>query len=64
MTDLPDALVAEAVEYLDELLEQHAVRFAHLERGELVERIERMREAALSARLVLTERRTMRGGFR
>lgn len=61
MADLSDALVAEAVSYLDELLDVHAVRFAHLERGDLVERVERMREAALSARLVLTERRTLRG---
>lgn len=60
MAELSDALVAEAVAYLDELLEEHAVRFAHLERGELVERVERMREAALAARLVLTERRSIR----
>jgi hypothetical protein len=59
MANLSDALVAEAVSYLDELLEEHAVRFAHLERGDLVERIERMREAALSARMVLTERRSL-----
>lgn len=60
MADLSDALIAEAVEYLDELLDEHAVRFAHLERGDLVARVERMREAALSARLVLTERRSLR----
>ena len=64
MADVTDALVAEAVEYLDELLEEHAVRFAHLDRAGLIERIERMREAAVSARLVLTERRTLRGGLR
>ena len=64
MADLSEALVAEAVDYLDELLDEHAVRFAHLERGDLVERIERMREAALAARLVLTERRTLRIGHR
>jgi threonine aldolase len=28
MADLSDALIAEAVEYLDELLDEHAVRFA------------------------------------
>ena len=61
MANLSDALVTEAVEYLDEILEVHAVRFAHLDRAELVERVERMREAAVSARLVLTERRTLRG---
>ena len=60
MAELSEALVAEAVRYLDELLDKHGVRFAHLERGELVERIERMREAALAARLVLTERRPLR----
>lgn len=60
MPELSEALIAEAVGYLDELLEEHAVRFAHLERGELVERIERMREAAVAARLVLTERRAVR----
>lgn len=60
MPELSEALIAEAVGYLDELLEEHAVRFAHLERGELVERIERMREAAVAARLVLTERRALR----
>jgi hypothetical protein len=60
MAELSEALVAEAVRYLDELLEEHAVRFAHLERGELVERIERMREAAVAARLILTERRPLR----
>lgn len=60
MPELSEALIAEAVGYLDELLEEHAVRFAHLERGELVERIERMREAAVAARLVLTERRPLR----
>jgi hypothetical protein len=59
MPELSEALVTEAIGYLDELLERHAVRFAHLERGELVERIERMREAAVAARLVLTERRTL-----
>lgn len=59
MADLPEALVAEAVRYLDELLDEHAVRFAHLERGELVDRIERIREAALAARLVLTEGRPL-----
>ena len=60
MAELSEELVAEAVRYLDELLEQHAVRFAHLDRGELVERIERMREAAVAARLILTERRPLR----
>jgi hypothetical protein len=60
MAELSETLVAEAVRYLDELLEQHAVRFAHLDRGELVERIERMREAAVAARLILTERRPLR----
>jgi len=64
MANLSDALVAEAVEYLDEILEVHAVRFAHLDRAELVERIERLREAAVSARLVLTERRTLRESIR
>ena len=59
MPELSDALVAEAIGYLDEILEQHAVRFAHLERGELVERVERIREAAVAARLVLTERRPL-----
>ena len=61
MADVSETLVAEAVSYLDEILEEHAVRFAHLDRGELVERIERMREAAVAARLVLTERRTLSG---
>lgn len=59
MPELSEALVAETIGYLDEILEQHAVRFAHLERGELVERVERIREAAVAARLVLTERRTL-----
>ena len=60
MAELTEAMVSEAVGYLDELLERHAVRFAHLERGDLVERIERMREAAVAARLILTERRSLR----
>ena len=61
MADLPDGLVAEVVGYLDEVLEKHAVRFAHLDRAELVERIERIREAAVAARIVLTEHRTLGG---
>ena len=60
MPELTDALVSEAVGYLDEVLERYAVRFAHLERGDLVERIERMRESAVAARLILTERRSLR----
>jgi len=46
------------VEHLNEILERHASGFVHLDRAALIERLERIRESALAARLVLTERRS------
>jgi hypothetical protein len=58
MTDALDAqLVAKAVAELDAILERHALGFVHLDRAGLIERVERIRESALAARLILTERR-------
>lgn len=53
-------LVEEAVSALDEILEEHALQFVHLDRAALIERLERIRECALTARIILTEQR----GFR
>jgi hypothetical protein len=62
MTEALDArLVAAAVAELDAILERHALGFVHLDRGDLIQRLERIREAALTARLILTERRHIEG---
>jgi hypothetical protein len=60
MRELDETLVREAVENLDEILERHAFAFVHLDRANLIERIERIRESALAAKIVLTERRSFR----
>lgn len=60
MSGLDEHLVREAIDYLDEILDREAVGFVHLDRGELVERIERIRVAATSAKYVLAERRSLR----
>jgi hypothetical protein len=60
MANLDDDLLREVLDYLDEILEEDAVRFVHLERGELIDRIERIRTAAEAARYVLRERRSLR----
>jgi hypothetical protein len=58
MNETLDAqLVADAVAELDAILERHALGFVHLDRADLIQRLERIREAALTARLILTERR-------
>jgi hypothetical protein len=58
MAEVRDELVREAIAYLDEVLDEHAVAYVHLDRGELIERIERIRESAVAARTVLAERRS------
>jgi hypothetical protein len=55
-------LVDEAVSALDEILEEHAFRFVHLDRAALIERLERIRESALAAKIILTEQRSFRLG--
>ena len=58
MNDALDAeAVAEAVAQLDTILDRHALGFVHLDRVDLIQRLERIREAALTAKLILTERR-------
>ena len=52
-------LIARAVAELDAILESHAAGFVHVDRAGLIERLERIREAALAARLILTEQRTL-----
>ena len=59
MPELSEELVKEAVVALDEILERYAVGYVVLDRGQLVERIERIRESALAARLILTEGRSL-----
>jgi len=49
--------VADAVAQLDTILDRHALGFVHLDRVDLIHRLERIREAALTAKLILTERR-------
>ena len=53
-------LVEEAVALLDEILEEHAFAYVHLERAGLIERMNRIRECALTAKIVLTEQRSFR----
>ena len=60
MTRMDANLIQEAVAYLDEILERHAFAFVHLDRAGLIERLERIRESALAAKLVLTEGRSIR----
>ena len=57
--ELNAQLVAQAVAELDAILEVHAAGFVHLDRGGLIERLERIREAALAAKLMLTEHRAI-----
>ena len=63
MAELSDELLNEAVASLDEILEKYAVGYVVLDRGQLVERIERIRESAGAAKLILTERRSLRLDF-
>jgi hypothetical protein len=56
-----DALLDEAIGHLDEILNVHAVRFVALDRPALIERMERVRESSLAARIILAERRSLRG---
>ena len=49
--------LAGAIAQLDAILERDAVRFVHLDRAQLIDRIERVREAALAARMLLTNQR-------
>jgi hypothetical protein len=57
---LSDDLIREAIGYLDLILEEHAVRFVHLDRAELVERIEAIRVEATACRAILVDRRSLR----
>jgi hypothetical protein len=60
MTNPGPDLVREAVQHLDEILERHAFAFVHVDRAGLIERLERIRESALAAKLALTEGRSIR----
>ena len=53
-------LIEEAVAALDEILEAHAVGFVRLDRAVLIERLERIRECAMTAKIILTEQRSFR----
>lgn len=57
---LTEDLIHEAIAYLDFILEEHTVRFVHLDRAELVERIEAVRVDAISCRAILAERKSLR----
>jgi hypothetical protein len=50
-------LLAGAIEQLDAILDRHTFGFVHLDRAQLIDRIERVRAAALAAKLMLTEQR-------
>jgi hypothetical protein len=60
MQDLDEKLIREAIEHLNDILERYAFAFVHLDRGGLIARIERIRESALAAKLILEERRSLR----
>jgi hypothetical protein len=57
--ELNARLIAQAVAELDAILEVHAAGFVHLDRGGLIERLERIRESALAAKVLLTEHRAI-----
>jgi hypothetical protein len=57
--ELNARLVTQAVAELDAILEVHAAGFVHLDRGGLIERLERIRESALAAKVLLTEHRAI-----
>jgi hypothetical protein len=49
--------LAGAIAQLDAILERDTVRFIQLDRAQLIDRIGRVREAALAARMLLTDQR-------
>ena len=59
MEPLDERLIAEAVAYLDEILNAHAFAFVALDKGQLVQRLDSVRASAIAARYVLTERRSL-----
>jgi hypothetical protein len=56
---LTQALITEAVTYLDLILEEHAVGYVHVERGDLIRRLDAIRTEATACRVILTERRSL-----
>jgi hypothetical protein len=59
---LSEELIREAIACLDRILEEHAVRFVHLDRATLVERIEAIRVEATACRAILVDRRSLQLG--
>jgi len=57
---LDDGLVDEAVEHLERILNEIAVGYVHLDRAELVARIEEIRAEVVLCRRVLTEGASLR----
>lgn len=56
---LTEDLIAEAVSYLDLILDEHAAGFVHLDRAELIARLDAIRAEATACRVILTERRSL-----
>jgi hypothetical protein len=56
---LTQELITEAVGYLDLILDEHATGFVHLDRGDLIRRLDAIRADAMSCRVILTERRSL-----
>jgi len=59
---LSEELIRQAIACLDRILEEHAVRFVHLDRATLVERIEAIRVEATACRAILVDRRSLQLG--
>ena len=60
MEPISESLIAEAIENLDEILDQHAVGFVSLDRGSLVERLDRVRACATAAKHILEQRASLK----
>ena len=60
MEPITESLIAEAIANLDEILEEHAVGFVSLDRGSLVERLDRVRACALAAKHILEKRASLK----
>lgn len=56
---LTQDLIAEAIGYLDLILDEHASGFIHLDRAELIVRLDKIRADAMSCRIILAERRSL-----
>jgi hypothetical protein len=60
MEPISDSLIAEAIQNLDEILDEHAVAFVSLDRATLVERLDRVRACATAAKHILEKRASLK----